>query len=85
MAHNILRLSPYSSKNLDVEGAFTERSKALHFLCGSFMFFLSCVCYAFVRVCLYVPYMCRTYQTSGTYMLRLICDLLKLPRFSEFL
>ena len=23
-------------------------------LCGSFMFFLSCVCYFFVRVCLYV-------------------------------
>ena len=26
-----------------------------YFFCGSFMFFLSCVCYAFVRVCLYVP------------------------------
>ena len=25
-----------------------------YFFCGSFMFFLSCVCYAFVRVCLYV-------------------------------
>ena len=24
------------------------------FFCGSFMFFLSCICYAFVRVCLYV-------------------------------
>ena len=24
------------------------------FFCGSFMGFLSCVCYAFVRVCLYV-------------------------------
>ena len=24
-------------------------------ICGSFCFFLSCVCYAFVRVCLYVP------------------------------
>ena len=33
---------------------FTNRSKAALF-CGSFMFFfLSCVCYAFVRVCLYV-------------------------------
>ena len=25
------------------------------FFCGSFVLFLSCVCYAFVRVCLYVP------------------------------
>ena len=25
------------------------------FFCGSFVFFLSCVCYAFGRVCLYVP------------------------------
>ena len=25
------------------------------FFCGSFMFFLSCVCYAFVCVCFYVP------------------------------
>ena len=33
---------------------FTDRSKAV-LLCGSFMFFLSCVCHAFVRVCLYVP------------------------------
>ena len=34
---------------------FTDRSKAVLF-CGSFMgFFLFCVCYAFVRVCLYVP------------------------------
>ena len=32
---------------------FTNRSK--RFFCGSSMFFLSCVCYAFVRVCLYVP------------------------------
>ena len=35
---------------------FTDRSKAVpYFLCGSFMFFLSCVCYAFMRVCLFVP------------------------------
>ena len=26
-----------------------------YFFCGSFMFFLSCVCYAFVRDCLYMP------------------------------
>ena len=26
-----------------------------YFFCVSFMFFLSCVCYAFVRVCLFVP------------------------------
>ena len=26
-----------------------------YFFCGSFMFFLSCVCYAFVHVCLFVP------------------------------
>ena len=25
------------------------------FFCGSFTFFLSCFCYAFVRVCLFVP------------------------------
>ena len=25
------------------------------FFCGSFMFFLSYVCYVFVRVCLFVP------------------------------
>ena len=30
---------------------FTDRSKAVLLLC----FFLSCVCYAFVRVCLYTP------------------------------
>ena len=29
---------------------FTDRSKAVLF-CGSFMFFLSCVCYGFVRIC----------------------------------
>ena len=33
---------------------FTDRSKAVLF-CGSFMFFLTCVCYTFVRVCLFVP------------------------------
>ena len=32
---------------------FTDRSKAV-LICGSFMFFLSSVCYVFVRVCLYV-------------------------------
>ena len=26
-----------------------------YFFCGSFMYFLSCVCYAFVCVCLFVP------------------------------
>ena len=26
-----------------------------YFFCGSFMFYLSCVCYAFVQVCLFVP------------------------------
>ena len=26
-----------------------------YFFCGSFMLFLSCVCYAFVRVCLLIP------------------------------
>ena len=26
-----------------------------YFFCGSFMIFLSCVCYAFVHFCLYVP------------------------------
>ena len=33
---------------------FTDHSKAV-LLCGPFMFFLFCVCYAFVRVCLFVP------------------------------
>ena len=33
---------------------FTDRSKAVPLL-WIYMFFLSCVCYAFVRVCLYVP------------------------------
>ena len=43
-------------KNIPILGLkyFTDRSKAILF-CGSFMFFLSCVCYAYVRVCLYVP------------------------------
>ena len=26
-----------------------------YFFCGSFMFLLSCVCYAFVCICLFVP------------------------------
>ena len=33
---------------------FSGRSKAVLF-CGSFMFILPCVCYAFVHVCLFVP------------------------------
>ena len=32
---------------------FTDRQRR-YFFCGSFMFFLSCVCYPFVRVCLFV-------------------------------
>ena len=35
---------------------FTDRSKAVRFLwIFHVVFFLSCFCYAFVRVCLYVP------------------------------
>ena len=34
---------------------FTDRSKAVLLLGIFYVFFLSCVCYAFVRVCLYVP------------------------------
>ena len=34
---------------------FTDHSKAVLLLCIFLCFFLSCVCYAFVRVCLYVP------------------------------
>ena len=34
---------------------FTDRSKAV-LLLWIFYVFLSCVCYAFVRICLYVPY-----------------------------
>ena len=33
---------------------FTDRSKAVLILWIFYVFFLSCVCYAFVRVCLYV-------------------------------
>ena len=40
----------------------TDCSKAV-LLCGSFMFFPSCVCYAFVSVCLYVP--CGHLQGKG--------------------
>ena len=40
--------------NLCLTVYFTGCSKAVLF-CGSFMFFLSCVCYDFVRVYLYVP------------------------------
>ena len=34
---------------------FTDRSKAFFLLWIFYVFFLSCVCYAFVSVCLYVP------------------------------
>ena len=34
---------------------FTDRSKAVLLLWILNVFFLSCVCYVFVRVCLYVP------------------------------
>ena len=34
-----------------------------YFFCESFMFLLSCVCYAFVRVCLFVP--CRPLLGKG--------------------
>ena len=34
---------------------FTDRSKVVLLLWIFYFFFLSCVCYAFVRVCLYVP------------------------------
>ena len=40
-----------------------------YFFCGSFVFFLSCVCYAFVRVCLYVP--CG--HLLGADLLALVC------------
>ena len=33
----------------------TDRSKAVLLLWAFYVFFLSCVCYAFVLVCLYVP------------------------------
>ena len=36
------------------EKGFAAKSKAV-FFCGSFMLFLSCVCYAFVRGCLLMP------------------------------
>ena len=35
---------------------FTDRSKAVLLLWIFYVFFLSCVCCAFVRVCLFVPY-----------------------------
>ena len=42
-----VRLAPWNR--------FKPSSKIFYFFCGSFTFFLSCVCYAFVRVSLYVP------------------------------
>ena len=35
---------------------FTDRSKAVLLLWIFYVFFLSCVCYAFVCVCLFVPH-----------------------------
>ena len=48
-----VRLAPLNRLSPPVKYS-TDRSKAVLF-CGSLMFFLSCVCYAFVSVCLYVP------------------------------
>ena len=35
---------------------FTDRSKAVLILWILYVFFLPCICYAFVCVCFYVPY-----------------------------
>ena len=43
-----------TSLNLQVK-YFTDRSKAVLLLWIFYVFFLSSVCYAFVRVCLFVP------------------------------
>ena len=43
------RFKPYSK-------IFTDRSKVALLLWIFYMFFLPCVCYAFVSVCLYVPH-----------------------------
>ena len=45
---------------------FNDRSKAC-FLCKSFMLFLSCFCYAFVRICLLMP--CGHLLEEATYWL----------------
>ena len=47
LVHRLTGLSPPVKYSLTVPRRY--------FFCGSFMFFLSCVCFAFVRVCLYVP------------------------------
>ena len=49
-----------------------------YFFCGSFMiFFLSCVCYAFVRICLFVP--CGHLLGKGWHLgSRLWCPILSL-------
>ena len=43
------------SQGLDTDLRTSEEASLRYFFCGSFTSFLSCVCYAFVRVCLYVP------------------------------
>ena len=48
-----VRLAPLNRFKLSSK-YFTDRSKAV-LLLWMFYVFLSCVCYAFVRVCLYVP------------------------------
>ena len=61
--HNFLRLDDTKTELFEFRAThilsppvnilLTVQSRC--FFCGSFMFFLSCVCYAFLRVCLYVP------------------------------
>ena len=46
--------SPTLTKDVFVTKTYGSLGRR-YFFCGSFMFFLSCVCYVFVRVCLYVP------------------------------
>ena len=55
-------LDPHLRMGLVPWGRFKPSSKIFlltvprrYFFCGSFMLFLSCVCYAFVRVCLLMP------------------------------
>ena len=59
-----VRLAPLIQQNI-----FLLTVPRRYFFCGSFMLFLSCVCYAFVRVCLLLP--CCWERAD---LLALVCD-----------
>ena len=56
-----------------------------YFFCGSFMFFLSCVCYAFVRVCLFICALWSPAErglTSWRSFVVYICEFVTIPLVS---